>query len=57
MRQYYLDTSVLLVYTLMSGLEKERYLDVKKIFHFIEKDRIKATTSFYALHELYIFAL
>jgi predicted nucleic acid-binding protein len=53
----YFDTSVLLVYTLASGKETERYVYVKKLFDLIEKEDIKAITSFYALHELYIFAL
>jgi hypothetical protein len=52
----YFDTSVLLVYTLASGKEAERYVHVKKLFDLIEKEEIKAITSFYALHELYIFA-
>ena len=57
MIHYYLDTSVLLVYTLARGKEVDRYSFVTKVFDLIEKEKIKATTSFYALHELYIFAL
>jgi len=57
MNHYYLDTSVLLVYTLASGKEVDRYPFVTKMFDLIEKEKMKATTSFYALHELYIFAL
>ena len=57
MIHYYLDTSVLLVYTLASGKEIERYTFVTKLFDLIAKEKIKTTTSFYALHELYIFAL
>lgn len=57
MINYYLDTSVLLVYTLASGKELERYHFVIKLFDLIEKEKIKAVISFYALHELYIFAL
>lgn len=57
MTHYYLDTSVLLIYTLASGKEVDRYPFVSKLFNLIESEKIKATTSFYALHELYIFAL
>ncbi len=57
MKQYYLDTSVLLVSTLASGTEVERYPAVQQLFDLIEKKTIKAVTSFYALHELYLFAL
>ncbi|MCP4112995.1 MAG: type II toxin-antitoxin system VapC family toxin [Desulfobacteraceae bacterium] len=57
MRQYYLDTSVLLVYTLAGGSEPERYTAVRKLFSMIEEGRLKAVTSFYALHEMYLFAL
>ena len=57
MIHYYVDTSVLLIYTLASGKEVDRYPFVTKLFDLIEAEKIKATTSFYALHELYIFAL
>ncbi len=57
MKQYYIDTSVLLVYTLASGTEAERYPAVQQLFELIESDRLKSITSFYALHELYLFAL
>jgi hypothetical protein len=57
MNNYYLDTSVLLVYTLASGKELERYPFVTKLFGLIEREKIKAIISFYALHELYVFAL
>lgn len=57
MTHYYVDTSVLLIYTLASGKEVDRYPFVTKLFNLIESEKIKATTSFYALHELYIFAL
>gem|GEM_PF-2710459 len=33
MKQYYLDTSVLLVYTLASGTEVGRYADVLRLFN------------------------
>ena len=57
MKQYYLDTSVLLVYTLARGSEVERYPAVQQLFKLIEDRRLKSITSFYALHELYLFAL
>jgi predicted nucleic acid-binding protein len=57
MKQYYLDTSVLLVYTLASGTEVKRYSAVQQLFKLIEDGKLKAITSFYALHELYLFAL
>lgn len=57
MNQYYLDTSVLLVYTLASGSETARYPAVQEVFRLIKQEVIKAMTSFYALHEVYLFAL
>ncbi len=57
MYHYYLDTSVLLVYTLASGKELERYPFVAKLFELIKREKMKAIISFYALHELYVFAL
>ncbi|MFH1962488.1 MAG: hypothetical protein ABIJ30_06390 [bacterium] len=57
MKQYYLDTSVLLVYTLARGTEVERYSIVRRLFNLIENGKLKAITSFYALHEVYLFAL
>jgi predicted nucleic acid-binding protein len=56
-KQYYLDTSVLVVYTLASGTEVERYSVVKRLFNLIENSKLKAITSSYALHEVYLFAL
>lgn len=53
----YIDTSVLLVYTLTQSIEIERFKHVKKFFTKIATGRLIAATSFYALHELYIFAL
>lgn len=53
----YLDSSVLLVFTLASGKEIERFSFVERLFELIEIGEIRATTSFYALHELYLFAL
>ena len=57
MAVFYLDTSVLLVYTLASGKEPERYSAVEQLFTHIEAEHITTMTSFYALHELYLFAL
>ncbi len=57
MKQYCLDTSVLLVYTLAGGSEPERHSAVRRLFCMIEESRLKAVTSFYALHEMYLFAL
>ncbi len=54
---HYLDTSVLLVYTLAEDVEKERYRHVSALFKLINAGKIKAITSFYALHELFIIAL
>ena len=53
----YVDTSVLLVYTLACGKETERFPHVEAFFELVENEMISATTSFYALHELYVFAL
>ncbi|HWP91440.1 MAG TPA: PIN domain-containing protein [Thermodesulfobacteriota bacterium] len=53
----YLDTSVLLVYTLTQSIEIERFKITDKLFTKIISGEITAATSFYALHELYIFAL
>lgn len=54
---HYLDTSVLLVYTLAQALEKERYKHVSRLFELINAGKVKAVTSFYALHELFIIAI
>ncbi len=54
---HYLDTSVLLVYTLAQALEKERYVHVSRVFELVNGGKIKAITSFYALHELFIIAI
>jgi len=53
----YIDTSVLLVYTLTQSIEIERFQITDKLFTKIISGEITAATSFYALHELYIFAL
>jgi predicted nucleic acid-binding protein len=53
----YIDTSVLLVYTLTQSIEIERFKITDKFFTKIISGEITAATSFYALHEVYIFAL
>jgi predicted nucleic acid-binding protein len=53
----YIDTSVLLPYTLTQAVEAARYRSTEKFFARISEGRLSAATSFYALHELYIFAL
>ena len=53
----YLDTSVLLVCTLTESSEVERAKSVRRLFAQIDSGSISAATSFYALHEVYVFAL
>ena len=53
----YLDTSVLLVYTLTRSAEAARSRAVDALFTKINSGSTPASTSFYALHELYVFAL
>jgi hypothetical protein len=53
----YLDTSVLLVYTLTHSSEVKRAKIVDKLVAKISSGLIEAAASFYSLHELYIFAL
>lgn len=53
----YIDTSVLLVYTLTQELEKDRYLHTEKFFAKIIAGSLSAATSFYALHEVHVFAI
>ena len=53
----YIDTSVLLPYTLTQAVEAARYRSTEKFFARIRKGGLSAATSFYALHELHIFAL
>ncbi len=53
----YLDTSVLLVYTLTESVEVERAKSVRRLFAKIDSGLVSAATSFYALHEVYVFAL
>lgn len=54
---FYIDTSVLLVFTLNQEKESEKYNYVKLLFSKINQDEYKALTSFYALHELFIYAI
>jgi predicted nucleic acid-binding protein len=53
----YLDTSVLLVYTLTQSIEVDRFRAVDNLFSRITSGAVSAATSFYALHEVYIFAI
>ncbi|MSP41280.1 MAG: PIN domain-containing protein [Deltaproteobacteria bacterium] len=53
----YLDTSVLLVHTLTESIERNRAKDVRGLFSKIDSGLIAAATSFYALHEVFVFAL
>ena len=53
----YIDTSVLLVYTLTQSAEKSRYPDTERFFANIRAGSLSGATSFYALHEAYVFAL
>ncbi|HEX3035867.1 MAG TPA: hypothetical protein VHT73_12200 [Thermodesulfobacteriota bacterium] len=53
----YIDTSVLLTYTLTQSIETERFEITDKFFAKVISGEIAAATSFYALHELYIFAI
>jgi len=52
----YIDTSVLLPCTLTQAVEAARYRSTEKFFARISQGRLFAATSFYALHELYVFA-
>jgi len=54
---YYLDTSVLLAFTLTRTLEPERHRAASRLFDLIDAQQIKAVTLFYALHELLIIAI
>jgi predicted nucleic acid-binding protein len=53
----YIDTSVLLPYTLTQAVEEARYRSTEKLIAKIRDGALSAATSFYALHELYVFAL
>lgn len=53
----YLDTSVLLAFTLAKKIEPERFGVVSRLFELINLGVVKAVTSFYALHELLVIAI
>jgi len=53
----YLDTSVLLAYTLARTMEPTRYQATARLFALINDGLIRAVTSFYALHELLVIAI
>ena len=53
----YIDTSVLLVYTLTQRIEPHRYRATEAFFARIASGSLAGATSFYALHEVYLFAL
>jgi predicted nucleic acid-binding protein len=53
----YLDSTVLIAYTLTRLIEKERHADVVAMIEKINAGEIIALTSFYALHEVLVFAL
>jgi len=54
---YYLDTSVLLAYTLAQAAEPERYEASRRLIERLRADPRPTFTSFYALHEMFLFAL
>lgn len=53
----YLDTSVLLVYTLTQAVETERVPATEVLLHQIVAGSVLGATSFYALQEIHIFAI
>jgi predicted nucleic acid-binding protein len=53
----YLDTPVLLVYTLTQAVETERVPATEALFRQIATGSVLGATSFYALQELHIFAI
>lgn len=53
----YLDTSVLLVYTLTQAIETERVPATEALFRKIATSSLLEATSFYALQEIHIFAI
>lgn len=53
----YVDTSVLLVHTLTQDIECDRYAATAAFFSRIASGSLSGATSFYALHELHVFAL
>jgi len=53
----YLDTSVLLAYTLTKTMDPLRFQVISELFQLVNQGVIKAVTSFYALHELLVIAI
>jgi len=53
----YLDTSVLLAFTLAKRVEPARFHAACRLFELIDQGAIRAVTSFYALHELLVIAI
>jgi predicted nucleic acid-binding protein len=53
----YLDSTVLIAYTLTRLIEKERHADVVAMIEKINAGEMVALTSFYALHEVLVFVL
>jgi predicted nucleic acid-binding protein len=53
----YIDTSVLLVYTLTQAVEAARYRPTANFFAQIVSGALSGATSFYALHEVHVFAI
>ncbi|MEW6058471.1 MAG: PIN domain-containing protein [Bdellovibrionota bacterium] len=54
---YYLDTSVLLAYTLAQAVEPQRYEATRRCINQLQAQPGSMVTSFYALHEVFLFAL
>jgi predicted nucleic acid-binding protein len=53
----YIDTSVLLVYTLTQAVETDRFPQTQDFFAKIIDGSLSGAISFYALHEVYVFAI
>jgi len=53
----YLDTSVLLAFTLSQAREPQRFTAAARLFDVINAGQVKAVTSFNALHELLVIAM
>jgi len=53
----YLDTSILVEYCFGRKLQPNRYKSVRALFEKINSKEITGIVSFYALHELFIFAI
>jgi len=54
---FYLDTSVLLVYTLTQAVETDRFPATESFFAKITAGSLLGATSFYALQEVHVFAI